>query len=143
MGIELTLLSGRTWQQGAAMEGPGKASREYKEAVAICELDPTDLEKLGIKDGDIIKISNPRTGDNVHVWAKESTGKHPGSLFMPMGLWINILVEGDTGGTGMPDFNTVQLVVESDPSGTVLSIRELLRELQKRKKGKFNLHEVP
>ncbi|MFQ5977841.1 MAG: molybdopterin dinucleotide binding domain-containing protein [Candidatus Heimdallarchaeota archaeon] len=126
MQMELTLLSGRSWQQGASMEGPGKHSEEYQKAVAICELVPGDLEKLGINDGDIVKLSNPRTGVFVHVWARESTGKHDGSLFMPMGLWVNILVEGDTGGTGMPDFNTVKLEVESAPGAKVLTLKELL-----------------
>ncbi|MFX0115157.1 MAG: molybdopterin dinucleotide binding domain-containing protein [Candidatus Hodarchaeota archaeon] len=128
--MELTLLSGRSWQQGASMEGPGKDSEEYQKAVAICELDPKDLNQLGIKDGDVIKVTNPRTGAFVHVWARESTGKHEGSLFMPMGLWVNILVEGDTGGTGMPDFNTVKLKVEADSEAKVLTIKELL-ETQK------------
>ncbi|MHA2498690.1 MAG: molybdopterin dinucleotide binding domain-containing protein [Candidatus Hodarchaeales archaeon] len=126
MPMELILLSGRSWQQGASMEGPGKNSEEYQQAVAICELVPADLERLGIKDGDVVKVANPRTGAYVHVWARESTGKHEGSLFMPLGLWVNVLVEGDTGGTGMPDFNTVKFTVESDPKGKVLPIRELL-----------------
>jgi len=45
---------------------------------------------------------------------------------MPMGLWVNMLVEADTNGTGMPNFNTVRLEVEADPKGEVLTIKELL-----------------
>jgi len=108
------------------MEGPGKDSEEYQKAVAICELDPADLKQLGIKDNDVVKVTNPRTGTSVHFWARESTGKHEGALFMPMGLWVNMLVEADTNGTGMPNFNTVRLEVEADPKGEVLTIKELL-----------------
>lgn len=48
-------ITGRTISQGITRDGK-KTLREYAESTAICELDPKDLEKLGIKDSNPIKI---------------------------------------------------------------------------------------
>ena len=50
MTEDFILITGRTWQQGATMEGPGKMSTPYQEAVALCELDEKDMELTELEE---------------------------------------------------------------------------------------------
>jgi len=45
--MEATLLTGRTWKQGAGME-IGRDSEEYAKAIAICEIGREDMKKIGV-----------------------------------------------------------------------------------------------
>ena len=66
--IEVTLITGRTIGQGITIDE--KCEEEYVKEVAICELNVKDMEKLGIKDGDVIRVSTQE--GEVFVFVKAS-----------------------------------------------------------------------
>jgi len=67
----------------------GKFSSEYQELSAVIVLDPEDMAKVEVKDGELVEV----LGDagSVVVRAKESEKEHPGIGYMPEGAWAYIL----------------------------------------------------
>ena len=75
--LKVSLLTGRTIGQGQGKEY-GKLSEEYWKNVAICEMDPDDIKRLKIKEGQNVKITTDF--GSVVVKAVESARvPHPGS----------------------------------------------------------------
>ena len=108
--INLNLISGRSIQQGVAIEG-GKEKPSYRTACGIIELDLSDLKKLGAWKGTNVRVTSDY--GNVIVKAIETTqGPHPGIGFIPMGPWANSIVNPNTYSTGMPTFKGTPVKVE-------------------------------
>jgi formylmethanofuran dehydrogenase subunit D len=123
--LKVTLLTGRTIEQGAGKER-GKSSKEYVESVSVCFMDPEDMKKLGIKDGVNVQVST--AFGSVVVKAKKSLrAPHPGVIFIPYGLWANVVVDPETHGIGMPSFKGIPATVEPAPDKPVLGLEELLK----------------
>ena len=123
--IELNLISGRTIQQGVAIEG-GKEKPAYRTAAGIIEMDPADLKKLGVWKNTNVRVSSEY--GSVVVKAIETTqGPHPGVAFIPMGPWANTIINPNTYSTGMPTFKGVPVKVEAAPSDKVLLGIELVQ----------------
>ena len=123
--IELNLISGRSIQQGVAIEG-GKEKPSYRTAAGIIELDPSDLKKLGIWKNSNVRVTSKY--GNVIVKAMEtSQGPHPGVGFIPMGPWANSIVNPNTYSTGMPTFKGTPVKVEPAPEEQVLLGIELVQ----------------
>jgi len=123
--LKVTLLTGRTIEQGAGKER-GKSSKEYVESVSVCFMDPEDMKKLGVKDGVNIQVST--AFGSVVVKAKKSLrAPHPGVIFIPYGLWANVVVDPETHGIGMPSFKGIPATVEPAPEKSVLGLEELLK----------------
>ena len=124
--IVVTLLTGRSITQGVGKE-LGKLSNDYMESVSVCEMDPVDLKALEITEDANVRVTTP--SGSVVLKAKESArGPHPGIVYVPYGLWANVVISPKTGGTGMPSFKGVPAEVESVGSEEdVLSLRQLLR----------------
>ena len=55
--IQLNLITGRTIQQGVAIEG-GKEKPSYREACGIIELDAEDFKKLGIYRNSNVRVTS-------------------------------------------------------------------------------------
>ncbi|MEM2927014.1 MAG: molybdopterin dinucleotide binding domain-containing protein, partial [Candidatus Bathyarchaeia archaeon] len=83
--MEFILITGRSLSQGREKER-GKFSEAYKNAVAICELDPQDLEALGIREGDNVRIRTD-FGCVVVKPIPSSQAPHRGIAFIPYGPW--------------------------------------------------------
>ncbi len=124
--IEVTLLTGRTIDQGTSKEH-GKLSDEYRENVAICEIDPYDLEELSIKENSNIEVST-KHGSIVVKAKKSRRAPHPKIVYMPFGLWANVIVNPRTHGTGMPSFKGIPAEIQPAPTEKVLSIQQLLKQ---------------
>lgn len=125
--IEVTLLTGRTIDQGTSKEH-GKLSDEYRENVAICEIDPHDLKELSVKENSNIKVSTKH--GSIVVKAKESKrAPHLKIAYMPFGLWANIIVNPRTHGTGMPSFKGIPAEIQPAPTEKVLNIQQLLKQI--------------
>ncbi len=124
--MEVTLVTGRTLSQGMTIDE--KCGDEYSREVAVCELCKEDMEKAGIKEGDVIKVST-KEGE-VYVFAKASEQLDPGLAFMPLGIWANILIPSGTDSTGMPTFKGIKARIELARDAKVLNARELLRRLK-------------
>ncbi len=124
--LNVLLLTGRTLQQGQGKEH-GKLSKEYWESVAICETDPTDMKKLGVKENDGLKIST-EYGSVVVRTVESPRAPHPGTVFVPYGPWASLIMNPKTDGTGMPSFKGTQARIE--PAGNsekVMTLPELLK----------------
>ena len=124
-GLSVILLTGRTLHQGQGKEY-GKLSDRYWKSVAICEIDPNDLAKLGTKDGKAVRITTVHGSVAVRA-VKSIRGSHPGRVFVPYGPWASVIVDSKTHGTGMPSFKGIQASVE--PAGDeerTLTLQELL-----------------
>jgi formylmethanofuran dehydrogenase subunit D len=108
--ISLNLISGRTIQQGVAIEG-GKEKPYYRTAAGIIEMDNEDFKKLGAWKNTNVRVSSKY--GSVIVKAIETTqGPHPGLGFIPMGPWANSVISPETYSTGMPTFKGVPVTVE-------------------------------
>lgn len=123
--LPVTLLTGRTIEQGVGKER-GKTSKEYRESVSVCYVDPEDLKRLGIKEKTNILVSTD-FGSVVVKAAKSLRGPHPGVVFIPYGPWANVVVDPETHGIGMPSLKGIQAEVEPAPDKPVLNLEELLK----------------
>ena len=123
--IVVTLLTGRSITQGVGKE-LGKLSNDYMESVSVCEMDPVDLNALGMIEDGNVKVTT--AAGSVVLKAKESIrAPHPGIVYVPYGLWANVIIGPATGGTGMPSYKGVSAEVETaGPEEDVLGLRELL-----------------
>jgi formylmethanofuran dehydrogenase subunit D len=129
--IKVTLISGRTIDQGVTKEY-GKLSEAYRDNVAICEIDPSDLKELGVKEDSTVKVSTEHCA--VVVKAKASKrAPHPRIVYMPYGLWANVVIGPETHGTGMPSYKGITAEVQPAPTENVASIQQLLRNIRRRK----------
>jgi formylmethanofuran dehydrogenase subunit D len=125
--IQLNLISGRSVQQGVAIEG-GKEKPLYRTAAGIIELDPSDLKKLGAWKNTNVRVTSDY--GNVVVKAIETTqGPHPGLAFIPMGPWANSIIDPNTYSTGMPTFKGTPVKVEVAMNDPVLLGIELVQKL--------------
>ncbi|MDD1719730.1 MAG: molybdopterin dinucleotide-binding protein [Methanoregulaceae archaeon] len=124
--ITLNLISGRSIQQGVAMEG-GKEKPLYTKACGIIEMDSSDLKKLGIWKNSNVRVTS--SYGNVVVKAIETTqGPHPGVGFIPMGPWANSVVNPNTYSTGMPTFKGTPVEVEPAMNEPIFDSVELVQK---------------
>ncbi len=129
--LKVTLLTGRTLRQGQGKEH-GKLSERYLKSVAVCEMDPDDMKRLGIRENENIKIATD-CGSVVVRAVKSLRAPHPGAVFVPYGPWVSLIMNSKTHGTGMPSFKGVTAEVEPAPTEPVLSLPELLEQYFKKK----------
>ena len=124
MTVKLLVTSGRTLTQGRAME-KGKITSDYENAVAVCELDSTAMESLGIENGETITVKT-EIGE-VIVKAKLNKNLHPGMAFIPCGPYFNFLLDSYTQLTGMPGFKSLPATIDAAPGAKILTIEELIQ----------------
>jgi len=103
-----TLISGRTKAQADGLhKGPG--SQDYINATSFVEIGQEDMNRLGIKKGQLVLIRS----DSGKVEAPVQPANLPaGLIFIPMGPTANKLVGTETFGTGMPSFKGQSVKVE-------------------------------
>jgi len=125
--ITINLISGRTIQQGVAIEG-GKEKPLYRTAAGIIELDPEDFKRLGIWKNTNVRVTSPHGNVIVKAMAT-SQGPHPGVAFIPMGPWANAIIDPNTYSTGMPTFKGVPVTIEAAAAEPILLGIELVQKL--------------
>lgn len=103
-----TLITGRTRGQADGLH-QGAGAPAHLEATSFVELSPEDMNRLGIKEGQKVRLES----DSGWVEAPARAGSlPPGLLFIPMGPTANTLVGVNTFGTGMPSFKSQRVKVE-------------------------------
>ena len=122
--LQATLITGRTIDQGVGKE-MGKGSKEYFDSAAVCFIDKSDMQKLGIKSGTNVQVSS-KYGSVIVKSVKFPSGITPGMVFIPCGLWANAICGDETFGMGMPMFKGFPVEVQPAPNEVVLSLDELL-----------------
>jgi formylmethanofuran dehydrogenase subunit D len=123
----LILLTGRTINQGVALEG-GKTSKENVRAAAICVFDKDDFKKLDAIVGTPVKVTTDY-GEVVVYSTITEEGPHPGIIFIPMGPWANQVVNPDSQSCGTPTFKGMRAKVEIVKNGKVFDALELIKTL--------------
>lgn len=123
--ITLNLLTGRTIQQGATMEG-GKEKKAYTKACAIIEMTPEDMKRLNVWKNTNVRVSNEFGSVTVKAVVADQ-GLHPGDAYMPMGPWSNMIVDPNTYSTGMPTFKGTPIEVEVAINEPIYDSQELVR----------------
>lgn len=124
--VALNLITGRSIQQGVAMEG-GKEKDAYTRACGIIEMDPSDLKKLGAWRGTNVRVTS-KYGDVIVKAVEATQGPHPGLAYIPMGPWANSVIDPNTYSTGMPTFKGTPIEVEIAMNEKVLSSIELVQK---------------
>jgi formylmethanofuran dehydrogenase subunit D len=110
--LSLVLISGRSTGQGVGIS-EGKDREGYREATGFIELNPSDMEVLGMADGGLVRIVSGYGA--VDVPCRKSDVPR-GLAFMAFGSACNRLVGGETYASGMPD--SKHLAVEIQPVKT-------------------------
>ena len=124
--IKVTLISGRTSQQGVGLE-VGKTSDQYFKSVSYVEVSAEDAEAMGLEDGKPVEVATPY--GSVVVLGRISKGLDQGLAFFPYGLWANQVFGSETDGTGMPAYKGVEATLEP-VKGEVPSLAELVEKLR-------------
>jgi formylmethanofuran dehydrogenase subunit D len=121
--MNFVLNTGRTIKQGSYVEQ--KNSEVYRNEASACRMNPVDMMELDLEDGATIKVSSP--GGSVVMRAFSSQSLKRGEVFVSLGPYANHIVDGETHGTGMPDFKTT--LVQIEPTGEeVVPVSRLMEE---------------
>lgn len=124
----VTILTGRTINQGVALEG-GKTTMENVRAAANAVFDKDDFKKLDIIAGTPVKVTTDYGEVMLHSQISEE-GPHPGIVFIPMGPWANQIVNPDSQACGTPTFKGMKGKIEPVKNGKVLGALELIAKLK-------------
>jgi formylmethanofuran dehydrogenase subunit D len=127
---DFLLLTGRTVYQGVEKE-KGKFTQGYKDNVAICEIDPEDMERLNIKESSRVKITTD-FGEVVVRAVKSLRAPHSKTIFMPYGPWASVIMDEGTDGTGMPTLKGIPASLAKEPNEKILSVHELLEKFYRK-----------
>ncbi|MFZ2412161.1 MAG: molybdopterin dinucleotide binding domain-containing protein [Candidatus Methanoperedens sp.] len=103
--------------------------KDYEKLSASIMMSKNDLAKMGLKQGDRVKVAN--NNGSVIVEARESKRDEPGGVaFMINSPWSNVLVSGETGGCGIPEFKdiTAKISLVKEESTTLESLMESFRK---------------
>ncbi len=122
--LRATLITGRTIEQGVGKE-IGKGSVEYYDSCAVCFFDKSDMLKLGVKNGSIVKVTS-KYGSVIVKAQKYPWGTNPGMVFIPCGSWANVITGDETFSMGMPLFKGFPVEVEPAPNERVMTLEQLL-----------------
>ncbi|RLI30394.1 MAG: hypothetical protein DRO46_00530 [Candidatus Hecatellales archaeon] len=123
--MKFVLVTGTTLSQAQGKEH-GKVSPKYKEAVAVCELAEEDMERLGVKPGDPVRVTSPY--GSVVVKAVKARDPTPGIAFIPTGIWANAVTAPETSAAGIPSYKCIEVEIEPAPGEKVPDLEELLKQ---------------
>jgi formylmethanofuran dehydrogenase subunit D len=112
--LVLTLITGRTTRQGTGIS-TGKWRPDYREATNVVELNPLDMERSGLSDGDPVRLSTEFGSADV---ACRRAALPEGMAFMAFGPACNRLVGDETHASGMPDSKNVEIELMPVPRHT-------------------------
>jgi len=123
--IEVTVISGRSLSQARSRE-LGKFSDEYSRSVAVCELDPEDMEELGVLEGENVRVKT-QFGEVVLRATTSKQAPHKRVVFIPYGAWASMLFGTSTHTSGMPTLKGVKATLERTPHQKVATLEEITR----------------
>jgi formylmethanofuran dehydrogenase subunit D len=86
------------------------------------------MKLLKLKDNATVKVTTEYGEVNVRGLTSKR-GPHPGVVYMPYGIWSNVIVDSQTNGTGMPTYKGIKAEIAPAPAESVLPPKELLKNL--------------
>ena len=115
MSHSLVLITGRTAEQGHTLH-LGEHANEYLRATSQVEMNPQDLLRLGLVQGQQVLLQTL----SGQVEATVSAGSVPeGIVFLPLGPTASQLVAPETEGTGMPLLKGLAVTVRPALDGII------------------------
>jgi formylmethanofuran dehydrogenase subunit D len=111
MAETMILIPGRTSKQGTSLNA-GKLKEEYRDVTSTLEMNENDMSRLGLQDGDQVRLRTEIGETVVHCKARKAADLPAGLLFMAYGPASSQLMGGDTAGTGMPLSKNLDVEVE-------------------------------
>jgi len=107
-----TLITGRSGPQGMGVS-LGKEGVAYREAVQRVELNPADMERLGLQEGDPVRLTSRHGAAEAYC----RPGNLPAGLaFMAFGPVANQLTGAETQASGMPEARGLEVRLEPVPN---------------------------
>lgn len=121
--MEATLITANTIDQGGIAKGGEKMTPEYKKVAAICFMNPEDWKILGKPEK--VKVSTEE--GSVVLFAKPDERIRKNEIFIPRGIWANLIISSETYNTGTPMYKNMKatLLPTDEP---VLEINELINQ---------------
>jgi len=111
MAETMILIPGRSNKQGTSLN-KGKLKEEYQEVTSTVEMNQDDMKRLGIEEGDEVRLSNEIGTTVVRCKGRKPEDLPAGMLFIPYGPPSSQLMDADTAGTGMPMSKHMKVLVE-------------------------------
>ena len=108
------LIPGRTSRQGTSLN-EGKDSDDYLEEINTLKMNPEDMRRLGLAEGDHARMWN-EFGEVVVRCSADRGECPPGLLFISYGDKSSRLMDGETHGSGMPTSKALDVYVEKIPT---------------------------
>lgn len=121
--MDIILNTGSTVYQGALIKGGNKFTEAYMREAAYCNIHPADFEALGRPW--YVRLTNSY-GDSVIVRARKTDTQQKGEVFVPRGIWANVVVTPETESTGSPRYKNLPIKIEK-AEGPVLGPEALMR----------------
>lgn len=109
------LIPGRTSEQGTTLN-EGKYTDGYKTEIGTLQVAPQDIQRMGLKDGDLVRVWNSFGEVTVPIKASKGDELPPGLLFISYGDKSSRLMGLDTQGSGMPDSKGLDVWMEKASS---------------------------
>ena len=101
MAENMILIPGRSNKQGISLN-EGKLKEEYQKVTSTLEINEEDMSRLGLENGDRVRIFN-EIGESIVVCkGRKATDLPSGLLFIAYGPSSSQLMDSDTAGSGMP-----------------------------------------
>jgi formylmethanofuran dehydrogenase subunit D len=111
MAENFVLIPGRTARQGTTLN-EGKFTAGYVEETSTLLMNPDDMARLGLKNGDRVRLRTQQGQVELPCQATKAGELPSGVLFLPYGDLSSRLMGGDTHGTGMPDSKSFDVELE-------------------------------
>jgi len=105
------LIPGRTSRQGCGIS-EGKFKQDYQEETNTLQISPQDMERLGLADGDRVRLRSQTGQIEVHVTPSRGDELPPGLLFIAYGDLSSRLMGADTHGSGIPTSKGLDVLLE-------------------------------
>jgi formylmethanofuran dehydrogenase subunit D len=105
--------------------------KDYEKLSACIVMSKNDMEKMGLKSGDRVKVAN--NNGSIVIEVRESKRDEPGGVaFMMNSPWSNVLVSDDTGGKGIPEFKniTAKISLVKEEITSLESLMEYFKKLK-------------
>jgi len=111
MAESFILIPGRTSAQGAGIS-EGKFGAKYQGEINVVLIAPEDLQRLGVSDGEHVRMTSEYGEIQVPVKAAKAGELPRGLLFIAYGDLSSRLMGSDTHGTGMPTSKGIDVRLE-------------------------------
>jgi formylmethanofuran dehydrogenase subunit D len=105
------LIPGRTSRQGCGIS-EGKFKEAYLDEITKLQVNPKDMQRLGLVDGDRVRLTSEWGKIEVAITKSPGDELPPGLLFIAYGDLSSRLMGGDTHGSGMPTSKGIDVELE-------------------------------